>query len=125
MLIELLKESVALRDVLLHDGFKNTLFSQLCDLVNAAEDRSVTGVLERDQSSEEYQHLAQGLNLFLAQAEMLLAWSDDQGRSYVNALSTSHFNPEEPPNNEHVVNLPPPAIEDTLASSDQQQKRCH
>jgi hypothetical protein len=122
-LFELLKDSVTLCDVLSHDAFKTPLFNKLCDQVKAAEDRSATGLLQAHQSSKEYQHLAQGLNLVLARTEMLLAQPEEGGRQHASAMSTSHFNPDKPSNNEHVVVLPLPANEDTLADSDQQRKR--
>jgi hypothetical protein len=76
-LFELLKDSVTLHDVLSHDVFKSPLFTKLCGQVKAAEDRSANGILQTHQSSEEYWHLAHGLNLVLARTEMLLAWSDN------------------------------------------------
>jgi hypothetical protein len=124
IILELLKESVALCNVLCHPVFNVPQFSELCTMIKHSEDRSVLEVSEREQVNEQYRHLATGLNLVLARTDVLLSRSDKRVRMCSHTLPTTiNDTSDEPHQKEAVIDLPPPPIEDTLARSLQQRKR--
>jgi hypothetical protein len=124
IILELLKESVTLQDVLCHPVFDTPQFSELCTMIKQSEDRSVVGVSEQEQVNEQYCHLANGLNLVLARTDVLLSHSEECRRMRSHTLPTT-FNKatDKPHQEEAVIKLPPPPIEDTLAGLSQHRKR--
>jgi hypothetical protein len=122
--LELLKESVTLRDVLCHPVFDMEQFSDLCTMIKQLEDRSVEEVSEQEQVNEQYRHLANGWNLVLAHTDVLLSRSDKHVRMCSHTLPTTfHYSTDGPHQEEPVIDLLPPPIDDTLAGSMQQRKR--
>jgi hypothetical protein len=124
IILELLKESVALRDVLNHPVFDSPQFMELCTMVKHSENRSVLEISEREQVNEQYRHLATGLNLVLARTDVLLSRSDDRARMRSNTSPMAMNDSSDEQNQEEAfIDLPPSPIEDTLAGSLQQRKR--
>jgi hypothetical protein len=73
--------------------------------------------------NEQYCQLANGLNLVLAHTDVPLSRSDEHVRIRSHTLPTTvNDASDEPHQEEAVIDLPPPPIEDTLAGTLQQRK---